>query len=178
VVCAGGQVIDRVVYPARFPRTIGVGGITKSETHYPDLGYDAPHMIDVWAYASNINRAAGVLVGGVITPIHADSTLEQNKDDEPSGTSYACPQVAAAAAMWVTVYAGDLANFNQRWKIVEAFRKALRRSANPERLPLKPGAPATEDIRRLNINTLLQTPPDMAFDYVKAPKARRYISWL
>lgn len=178
VVCAGGQVIDRVVYPARFPRTIGVGGITKSEAHYPTSGYDAPHMIDVWGYASNINRAAGVLINGKITPTHADSHLDANKNDEPSGTSYACPQVAAAAAMWVTVHANALAQLDQPWKIVEAFRKALRDSAMAERLPLKPGEPPTEDIRRLQINALMQTPPDLGFGFKKAPKARRYSSWL
>lgn len=178
VVCAGGQVIDRVVYPARFPRTIAVGGITKSEAHYPSSGYDSPHMIDVWAYASNINRAAGVLRNGVITPVHADSQLDDNKNDEPSGTSYACPQVAAAAAMWVTVHADDLAGFDHRWKVVEAFRKALRDSATAEHLPLRPGEIATEEIRRLQIDALLRTPPDMGFEYKKAPKARRYSSWL
>lgn len=178
VVCAGGQVIDRVVYPARFPRTIAVGGITRGETHYPSSGYDAPHMIDVWAYASGINRAAGVLVDGKITPIHADTVIAENKDDEPSGTSYACPQVAAAAAMWVTVYADELSQFTERWKIVEAFRNALRDSALPDRLPLTHRAPATQDIRRLRINNLLLTPPDMTFAYEKAAKATRFSSWL
>ncbi|MGB0853369.1 MAG: S8/S53 family peptidase [Pikeienuella sp.] len=178
LVCAGGQVIDRVVYPARFPRTIAVGGITADETHYPETGYDAPHMIDVWAYASHINRAAGLRSHGAIVPIHADTPHPENKDDEPSGTSYACPQVAAAAAMWVTVHEQALNRFDQRWKVVEAFRKALRASAGTERLPLRRNATASENIRRLDINALIKTPPDMTFSYQKAPAARQYASWL
>ena len=178
VVCAGGQVIDRVVYPARFARTIGVGGITRHETHYPPTGYDAPHMIDVWGYASNINRAAGILIDGKIKPTHADSERASNTTGAPSGTSYACPQVAAAAAMWVTVHARTLAGLDQRWKIVEAFRKALRDSASKEKLPLKPGALPTRDIRRLQINALMLTPPDIEFPYQKASKAGRFSSWL
>lgn len=178
VVCAGGQVIDRVVYPARFARTIAVGGITADDAHYPSSGYDAPHMIDVWARASHINRAAGFLKDGEIVAVHADTVHPDNRDDEPSGTSYACPQVAAAAAMWVTVHADMLARFDQKWKIVEAFRKVLRASAGPERIPLRPGAAPSADIRRLDINALLETPPDMAFPYEKAAKARRFGSFL
>ena len=54
VVCAAGQVIDRVVLPARYRKiTIGVGGFRagprKLRHHYPPEGYDLPmrNFVDV-----------------------------------------------------------------------------------------------------------------------------------
>ncbi|MEO0363226.1 MAG: S8/S53 family peptidase, partial [Pseudomonadota bacterium] len=107
VVCAGGQVLDQLVYPARFGRTISVGGITEADTHYPPGGYQNSGEPDIWAHASNVNRAAGArLPDGTIKQTHADDP--DSEEGEPSGTSYAAPQVAAAAAMWVTRWSVEL----------------------------------------------------------------------
>ncbi|MEM8755741.1 MAG: S8/S53 family peptidase, partial [Pseudomonadota bacterium] len=132
VVCAGGQVLDQLVYPARFGRTISVGGITEADTHYPPGGYQNSGEPDIWAYAANVNRAAGARrPDGTIKQTHADDP--DSEEGEPSGTSYAAPQVAAAAAMWVTRWSVELLAFAEMWMIVEAFRRALRDSAKEEK---------------------------------------------
>lgn len=177
IVCAGGQIIDRVAYPAKFPRTIAVGGLTIDDAHYPPGGYAEPGHIDVWARATHINRAAGLRVNDQIVPIYANTDHPDNDDGEPSGTSYACPQVAAAAAMWVTRFDAELAAL-EPWMMTEAFRHALRVSATPEIVPVDSGAVRTVRIRRLDINSLMQTPPANAAQFTKARKAKRFLSWL
>lgn len=180
-VCAAGQIIDRVVYPARFARTIAVGGLTPAGAHYPAEGYDAPRMVDVWGMASGINRAAGRLHNGQIVPLWADSDHPANVETEPSGTSYACPQVAAAAAMWVTVHEAALTALPEPWMTIEAFRRALRASASEEVVPVPAagiGRDPTARIRRLNIEALMQTPPGGPEGLEKARKATRWLSWL
>jgi Subtilase family len=48
VVAAGGQVVDSVTYPAKYGRTIGVGGVTWQRRIW--FNYTAGRqMIDVWA---------------------------------------------------------------------------------------------------------------------------------
>jgi hypothetical protein len=54
IVCAAGQIINTVVYPARYARTIAVGGYDKFGgllTHYPPQGYQDPDRVDIWAQA-------------------------------------------------------------------------------------------------------------------------------
>ncbi|MEL7463799.1 MAG: S8/S53 family peptidase [Pseudomonadota bacterium] len=158
IVCAAGQVINQIIYPARFGRTIAVGGIRQDETHYPSGGYQNSGEPDVWAYAANINRAAGHLANGQIVQTHADDP--NSEDGEPSGTSYAAPQVAAAAAMWVTRWSVELRALGEGWKTVEAFRKALWLSSNVENIKASPNSRRKINIRRLDIDRLLRIPPD------------------
>lgn len=84
-VAAGGQIIDRVVYPARFARVIAVGGITSAETHYPPGGYGVNELIDVSAYASHVNRAAGFRGedGGFIKPTRTIRTAAMANPPAP-----------------------------------------------------------------------------------------------
>lgn len=169
-----------MVYPARFGRTIAVGGLREDRpntpTHYPSGGYASPSLIDVWAMAANINRAGGVLRGGKIIASQADDP--QSEEGEPSGTSYAAPQVAAAAALWVTTHDDALSQFDEKWKVVEAFRKALRDSAAEETVPKYRNHPGTVKIRRLDIEALLRTPPDPGFAYDKRRAVSAHGSWL
>ena len=175
--CAGGQVINQLVYPARFGRTISVGGIRGDETHYPTGGYRNSGEPDIWCYAANINRAAGQLdAQGKIVETHADDP--GSVDAEPSGTSYAAPQVAAAAAMWVTRWSVELLAFREMWMIVEAFRKALRDSASKERIKASPNSRETIPIRRLDIDRLMRTPPDRSVAYRKRNAVSSHASWL
>ena len=139
VVCAAGQIVDSVVYPARFARTIAVGGFdTKGSLfiHYPPAGYKDPGPVDIWARAERINRAALTGAGEEAEEIWADPKdnpphLQGIALEKPSGTSYATPQVAAAAALWLTLHGEALeAKFgkrSRRWMIVECFREALAR---------------------------------------------------
>jgi subtilisin family serine protease len=172
LVCAAGQVIDRVVYPAAYARTIAVGGFDRRGAlfdHYPPGGYARPELIDVWAQAERINRASFDLAADPPVPIHADDP--RNREKEPSGTSYAAPQVAAAAALWVERWHDRLeAMFGAaRWQIVEAFRAALRASADEVQARLLRGI--SVPIRALNIPRLLDTAPAEVTGPPAAPAA-------
>jgi len=151
VLAAGGQLIDRVTYPGKFDRVIGVGGLKRSErelrvyNHYDDHS----HRIDVWAPADPIFRA--------------DTTLGRGKAPvfgwgDGEGTSYATVHVAAAAAMWLVKHKNALAQYPE-WRTVEAFRDALSRSYGT--LPRQAGAPQ----RHYTSGTLL------AYDLLRTPLA-------
>ena len=170
-VCAGGQVVNEIVYPAKYARTVAVGGYDRrgaDAVHYPQGGYrdgnwDA--VIDVWAQAERINRAGyDFEPDGRPVPVHAAS---QQAPGPPSGTSYACPQVAGAAALWLAWWQPDLdAAFGppgapERWRVVESFRRALRRSALRQDVLLRAtGSRATRRVRVLDIAALLGRPPE------------------
>lgn len=160
LVCAAGQVIDRVVYPAILPRTVAVGGFDRQgghHRHYPASGYASPERIDIWAQADRINRASFLLDARPPLPIFADDP--RNPEAEPSGTSYAAPQVALAAALWVERHFDRLEELfgAERWKIVESFRTALRQSAAEKMAELRGGRHI--EIRTLDIEALLGTAP-------------------
>ncbi len=170
LVCAAGQILDRVVYPARYPRTISVGGFDTRGAlydHYPPNGYGEPQFVDIWARAQRINRASFLVAADPPKPIWANSP--DNPEAEPSGTSYATPQVAGAAAIWVEKFHDELETLFSaaRWKIVEAFRAALRASADDQNA--KQGSKKVP-IKVLNIPKLLGTPP-AAFTGTKPGKA-------
>lgn len=180
VVCAAGQVIDRMVYPARFARTIAVAGFERRGAtliHYPRGGYGDNRRVDVWAVACNVNRAAAYLDDDG-RPVFTWADDPDAPGGEPSGTSYACPQVAAAAAMWVATHhdALEAAFAAERWKMVEAFRRALKRSAED-----RVAEDATRDgkgrIRVLDIEALLATPPDAGYAYRKRGPAAEEGVW-
>jgi subtilisin family serine protease len=159
LVCAAGQILDRVVYPARYPRTIAVGGYDTRGAlydHYPPNGYGEPRFVDIWARAQRINRASVIIAANPPKPIWANSP--DNPEAEPSGTSYATPQVAAAAAIWVEKFHDELEALfaTARWKIVEAFRTALRAAADDHNA--KQGNKRVP-IKVLNVPKLLGTPP-------------------
>lgn len=184
VVCAGGQIIRTVAYPARFGRTIAVGGLTEPADRftaalYPTGGYgpDFP-IIDVWAQAQNLNRAAVVKAGGETLQFYAETDDPRNEDRKPVGTSYAAPQVAAAAALWRVFYGAQLRQFDEKWKIVEAFRKALRASASEKKVRLGPNSDKRRKVRALDIGKLMKTPPDMTADYVRVRRHSAHSSWL
>ena len=163
VVCAAGQIIDRMVYPARFSRTIAVGGFRRDGatlTHYPRGGYADSARVDVWAVAEDVNRASAHR-GPDGAPVFTYADDPDEPGGEPSGTSYACPQVAAAAALWVEAHhdALETAFAAERWRVVEAFRLALKRSAEAG-IAEQAGPDGAEPIRVLDTERLLATPPD------------------
>ena len=137
-------------------------------------GYKNSGEPDIWAYAANINRAAGHLKSGKIVQTHADDP--NSTDGEPSGTSYAAPQVAAAAAMWVTRWSVELLAYAEMWMIVEAFRKALRDSASVESIKASANSSKKIKIRRLDIDKLLRTPPDRSAKLRKRNKVSAHAS--
>ena len=164
VVCAAGQIIEGVVYPARFARTIAVGGFREDGatlTHYPRGGYPDRERVDVWALAEDVNRAAAHL-GPDGAPVWTYADDPDAPGGEPSGTSYACPQVAAAAALWVETFHDEIeAAFGaERWRTVEAFRRALKRSAREATARKANAEGGDETIWRLDVEALLATPPE------------------
>jgi subtilisin family serine protease len=175
VVCAAGQVIDRVIYPARYKTTIAVGGIRQDgQRHYPDGNYDDPGLVDIWAQADGINRAISYLEDGVPRFDYSEQEQDASTDDV-SGTSYAAPQVAAAAALWVETFFHELPQPGDvdAWKTVEAFRAAVVESA---RLAFLKIANKRRRITRprLDIERLLGRAPDLAAVAAPAPAAIRH----
>jgi subtilisin family serine protease len=179
VVCAAGQVIEGTVYPARFARCIAVGGYDRAGatvTHYPRGGYADPQRVDVWARAESINRPSAWL--GEDGQPHYGFAVDDGLP-EPSGTSYACPQVAAAAAMWVATYHNrlDAAFGDAPWKVTEAFRRALRRSSERVTAQDAAGFGVPGEIAMLDIEALLDTPPEADHTYRKRSSAASAGVW-
>ena len=90
---------------------------------------------------------------------------EQEPDastDDVSGTSYAAPQVAAAAALWVEAFFHQLPQPGDvdAWKTVEAFRAAVVESARTVFLRID-GRRRRIDRPRLDIERLLGRAPDL-----------------
>jgi Subtilase family len=117
ICCAAGQFIDRVCYPAKHRRTIGVGGYRKSGRQYQK--YDRYGRIDSWAPADNITRPNVPGLAGY-----------SNNGD---GTSYSTVHVSAAAAMWLRFHGSAIGQTYGNgaadlWRRVEAFRVCLRLS--------------------------------------------------
>ena len=124
LVVAGGQIIDRVTYPGKFSRTIGVGGVRDDRTVW--FKYDesmAQRSIDVWAPADDIYRANSVLTDGAVC------VGDYGHGD---GTSYATVHVAAAAAMWLRKHHDRIDDlYREPWQRVEAFRHLLAATSQP-----------------------------------------------
>ncbi len=175
VVCAAGQVIDRVIYPARYKTTIAVGGIRQDRVrHYPDDNYDIPERVDIWAQADGINRAISYLENDVPRFDYAEQEPDTSTDDV-SGTSYAAPQVAAAAALWIETFFDQLPQPGDvdAWKAVEAFREALTGSAQQVGLRI-PNSGRMVVRPRLDIDRLLNRPPVLPANKAHAPATIRH----
>lgn len=162
VVCAAGQIIDRVVWPARSTYTIAVGGIMQDGLHhYPNVNYDNYRLVDIWAQASGVNRAVSFKrkASGEDVHVYAEDVGEDTPDDV-SGTSYAAPQVAAAAALWLEKFRPELPAIDEPGceKVVDAFRQALVKSAGPTK-PLILGNGRVVNRPVLNVNRLMTTGP-------------------
>ena len=181
VVAAGGQIVDSVCYPAKFNRTIGVGGVTAERRIWFD--YQAGRdEIDVWAPARDVLREDSLATAGAATlpPVEgADpgaqtlsgrsggsggSSLHSGLSGPGTGTSYATVHVAAAAAMWLRRHGPELAaRYADPWQRVEAFRLLLRQTARP----ISGQAPGN-GTGILNIEALLRAPLPAASGLDKA----------
>ncbi len=149
IVCAAaGQPLDRVVYPAKHRRCIGVGGYRKSNRIYQR--YDRYGRIDAWAPADRITRPEA------LTP--------HQYSGGGDGTSYSTLHVSAAAAIWLRYHGAAIGqSYGKSWKRVEAFRTVLRQSQRP--LPFKTPAKDFPGLSsgKLDIANLLAMPlPDPA----------------
>ncbi|MGV3765545.1 MAG: S8 family serine peptidase [Chitinophagaceae bacterium] len=116
-VCAAGNEVEMVIAPALYPGTIAVAAINPDEKPWKGSSYGKE--VDVAApgedvYVPFIDKdGREIMVYG-------------------SGTSYATPHVASAAAMWKAAHHETLSTYTEKWMIPEAFRICLRNSArNP-----------------------------------------------
>jgi predicted transcriptional regulator len=116
VCCAAGNNVGFVIWPARYTNAIAVAGINVNDQKWE--GSCSGEDVDVSAPGENIYVAQ--------TTRGADDGLVF-LNTYGSGTSFATPHVAAAAAMWLHHYRKELVNFNGRTK-VDAFRWALESS--------------------------------------------------
>ncbi len=114
IVCAAGQLIEQVVYPAKHRRTIAVAGIKRIRDDKYQIyeQYKTYERIDAWAPAGPVRRG------------NVESDAYQNGH----GTSYACLHVTAAAAMWWRYKSAEILEaYGHTWERVEAFRLLLLR---------------------------------------------------
>lgn len=146
VVAAAGQKVDRVTYPGKHRRTIGVAGVTRRGKRFRIYNkYNAYSRIDAWAPAE---------------PIRRGNYRPDDRYGNGDGTTYAAVHVSAAAAMWLRRHGADIQQrYGNTWRRVEAFRHLLFASQQP--LPFK--ISATNRAGRLDIDRLLSLPlPDPA----------------
>jgi subtilisin family serine protease len=116
-VCASGNVVPSVVWPAKYSRTIAVGGSTVSKNQ-PWAGASRGPEVDISAPADLVFRANWRGAGGVAKAVYGAN----------AGTSYAAALVAGAAALWLAKFKDHLGNY-QGWRRVELFRRLLRDTA-------------------------------------------------
>ena len=152
VVAAGGQVIDKVVYPAKYFRCIGVGGVKKNRRIWFRYDPIQTKFIDVWAPAADVPRANSC-------PIPDTQDQFEHEVGTGEGTSYACCHVAAAAAMWLAFRGEEIDDaYEHPWQRIEAFRQIVRTtgsSINDGRMP-------RNGTGILDINALLKEPLPIA----------------
>lgn len=117
-ICAAGNEVRKlfmVVRPAQYPGTIAVAA-----TNYKDKPWN------------NSSRGKAVDISAPGENVYVPTLLENNgfSYSYGSGTSYATPHVAAAAALWLHFHKEELNKlYTEPWQRVEAFRTVLKKTA-------------------------------------------------
>jgi hypothetical protein len=113
-----------IVFPARFNRVVAACGVMADNTAYADLGMT--RMAGNYGPTSKMRTAmAGWTPNVPWSRMGCPDTIDLNG----AGTSCATPQIAAAAAIWITANKAAWDAYPQGWMRVEAVRKALFDSA-------------------------------------------------
>ena len=114
-VCAAGNFVETVVAPAIYPGTIAVGAINPDGQPWKHSSYG--EEIDICAPGEDVyvpfmdKKGNEIMVFG-------------------SGTSYATPIIASAAAIWKAKNKKFIDELEEPWMVVEAFRIAMKNAAN------------------------------------------------
>lgn len=136
VVAAAGNCVRLVVWPARYPECIAVGGCNSDEK--PWKGSCRGPAVDITAPAEQVWHASATDTRGY---------------DHGQGTSFAVALTAGAAAQWLAHHgvANVKAEAKKRDVIVQAlFREALQETARPsQHLPTSEFGPGIIDIEAL-----------------------------
>jgi subtilisin family serine protease len=128
-----------VLYPARFERVIAVTGACYDGSPYDNEAPRNNNMATLSASGEVMQGNWGPeSVMGAALAAYTPNLFWANDDaaipflKSGGGTSSATPQVAAAAALWLTFNRDDLAKLNagKPWQKVEAVRKALFSTAS------------------------------------------------
>jgi len=116
IVCAAaGNIVQLVVWPARYEETIAVAGCDHRRRIW--VGSSRGSSVDVTAPAKNVWKAT---VG--------DPDVRKGK-----GTSFAVATVAGVAAAWLSRWGRDslLDRYRGEFKLTTVFRKALTETCDP-----------------------------------------------
>lgn len=112
--CAAGNEVETIVAPALYPGTIAVAAINPNQKPWRGSSYGK--AVDIAAPGED-----------VYVP-----SMDKEKNEimaYGSGTSYATPHVAAAAALWKAKNFDEIyKKYQFPWQIVEAFRTCLKNS--------------------------------------------------
>ncbi len=115
-VCAAGNKVESVIAPAVYPGTIAVAASNPNN--------------EIWEYSS-YGKSVDITAPGEDVYVPFKSRKQEDIMVFGSGTSYATPHVASAAAMWKAKHLNFLkTHVKEPWQIVELFRKHLKASAN------------------------------------------------
>ncbi|HEX6124120.1 MAG TPA: S8 family serine peptidase [Pyrinomonadaceae bacterium] len=106
-----------LVYPARYDRVVAACGVMANGRPYAKLGGTA--FEGNYGPDSRMRSAIAAYTPNIPWPVYPCETKVRLNGE---GTSAATPQVAAAAALWLEKYKGQL---QKDWRRVEAVRNAL-----------------------------------------------------
>jgi len=166
IVAAAGQKTDRVTYPGRYFRTIGVGAVNADGTVWDkhDVNDEALY-VDCYMLGADVLRANSYRLpadapGAPPHTCYSGNDPDGGDDPPPhSGTSYATAQLAAVAALWRCQRDAELrAKYGAASPLItEAFRAAVKRTSS-----LMQGTGAFADAARIvDLEALLAAPlPD------------------
>ena len=115
-VCAAGNKVESVIAPAVYPGTIAVAASNPNN--------------EVWEYSS-YGTSVDITAPGEDVYVPFKNKKHEDIMVFGSGTSYATPHVASAAALWKAKHLNFLKrHVKEPWQTVELFRTHLKASAN------------------------------------------------
>jgi len=115
-VCAAGNKVESVIAPAVYPGTIAVAASNPNN--------------EIWEYSS-YGTSVDIAAPGEDVYVPFKNKKQEDIMVFGSGTSYATPHVASAAALWKAKHLDFLKrHVKEPWQTVELFRMHLKASAN------------------------------------------------